>query len=180
MNPSESAKLVAMVLGAFPNAIPRDPEMARKTAEVYKRMLLDLDFEVAERAVARLIATSKFMPTIAEIRSASIDVQRGARRLGGEAWGDVNAEVRRVGRYGSPEFTDPLTAEAVRQLGWLNLCDSTNDVADRARFVELYDGLAARARQDQVAGPALALPDPRAAQRPKLASVPMPKLKGMP
>lgn len=180
MTPNESAKLVAMVLGAFPRGIPQNPELARKTAEVYKRMILDLDYEVAEQAVARLITTSKFLPTIAEIRAAAVDMTQGAKRQGGEAWGDVNMEIRRVGRYDLPEFNDPLTAEAVNQLGWLSLCDSTNDVADRARFIELYDGLAERGRRDEVAGKALALPAPKSRQRQQLQAVPIPKLKGIP
>lgn len=178
MTPNESAKLVAMVLGAFPRGIPQNPELARKTAEVYKRMLLDLDYEVAERAVARLIATSRFLPTVSEIRAAAVDVTQGAVRQGGEAWGDVNMAIRRFGRYREPVFDDPIVAECVKQLGWQSLCNSTNDVADRARFIELYDGLAERVRRDEVAGPALALPAPKSG--PQLKPVAVPKLKGMP
>jgi hypothetical protein len=107
------------------------------------------------------MATSKFLPTIAEIRAAAVEMAHGARRLGGEAWGDVGSEIRRVGAYGEPQFTDPVAAECVRLMGWRNLCLGTNDAADRARFVELYDGLAVRARADQVAGEALALPKPQ-------------------
>jgi len=175
MKRSEVAKLVLNLTAAYPNA-----PVTEATSAAYERQLADLDYAAAQAAIERLLNTCRFLPTIAEIREAATEMTLGPRRLGGEAWGDVNAEVRRVGRYGLPSFEDPLTAEAVRQMGWLSLCDSTNEVADRARFVELYDGLAARQRRDQVAGPALALPAPRAAQRPKLASVPMPKLKGMP
>lgn len=155
MKPSEVTELVAILVAAFPR-----PPIGEKTIEVYERMLADLDRELAHRAVARLIATAKFLPTIAEIRAAATELTLGPRRLGGEAWGDVGAAIREFGRYQAPEFDDPLTAECVRQLGWLTLCDSTNDVADRARFVELYDGLALRQRADAVAGPALALPSP--------------------
>ncbi len=155
MKQSEVADLVAVIAAAFPNQRPTE-----RTCQVYESLLVDLDFATTQRAVARLLATSKFMPTIAEIRAAVVEVQHGARRLGGEAWGDVNEAVRRVGRNGVPEFSDPITAECVRQLGWLSLCNSTNDVADRARFVELYDGLATRRRADEVAGASLALPSP--------------------
>ena len=41
-------------------------------------------------------------------------------------------------------FTDPVTAQCVASLRWRELCDSENQAADRARFVELYDKLAAQ------------------------------------
>lgn len=160
MKESEVTELVAVLVAAFPR-----PPIAEKTVAIYEQMLRDLAVEVAHRAVARLVATSKWLPTIAEIRAAAVEAQLGARRAGAEAWGDVNDAVRRVGRYGTPKFADPLVAEAVRSLGWLAICDSTNDVADRARFIELYDSLAVRARGDQVAGATLALPKP--ATRPR-------------
>lgn len=158
MKKSEAAKIVATLSAAFPR-----PQMTEPTMKVYEMFLEDLPFEAGELAARRLIATAKFLPTIAEIRAAATELALGPRRLGGEAWGDVGAAIREFGRYQAPNFEDPLTAECVRQLGWLTLCDSTNDVADRARFVELYDGLALRQRADAVAGASLALPAPSAA-----------------
>jgi len=59
--------------------------------------------------------------------------------------------ISRAGRNRTPgvdfDFRDPLVLEAVRALGWVQLCDSENQVADRARFVELYDALAAKSRR---------------------------------
>lgn len=153
MKESEVCELVAVLSAAFVR-----PPMTERTCQVYERMLLDLDRETAHRAVARLVNTSKWLPTIAEIRAASVELNLGARRAGAEAWGDVSEAVRKFGRYQEPSFSDPLVAECVRSFGWLSICDSTNDIADRARFIELYDQLAERGRRDQVAGNALALP----------------------
>jgi hypothetical protein len=153
MKKSEVTELVAIIADAFTR-----PPMEERTVRVYEAMLLDMDREVAHRAICRLISTSKWLPTIAEIRTAAADLVHGATRLGGEAWGDVGEAVRRVGRYQVPTFDDPIVANCVKQMGWLDICNSTNDVADRARFIELYNGLAARARLDVVAGDALALP----------------------
>lgn len=147
MDSSEAKKVVAMVMMAFPNSRANE-----QTAEIYASMLVDLEFEPTKKAVRNLLATARFMPAIAEIRSAVVEICAGPRKIGGEAWGDVNECVRKFGRYQAPEFTDPLVAECVKLMGWLALCDSTNDAADRARFIELYDGLAARGRT------ALALP----------------------
>lgn len=153
MKKSEVTELVAILSATFTR-----PPMAEKTCQVYENMLADLERQAAHRAVSRLINTSKWLPTIAEIRAAAVELEHGARRAGAEAWGDVNEAIRKFGRYGVPEFSDPLVAECVRSFGWLSLCDSTNDTADRARFIELYESLAERSRRDQVAGSSLALP----------------------
>lgn len=153
MQAVDVTRLVAMLAAAY-----RDTKLTRETCEVYETMLLDLDFEVAKQAIARLIATAKWFPTIAEIRTAATDIQRGPVRKGGEAFGDVLAEVRRTGAYGAPSFEDPVVTECVRLVGWLTLCRGDNEAADRARFIDLYDGLAARGRTDAVAGRALPAP----------------------
>ena len=72
--------------------------------------------------------------------------------------GDVLAEIRRTGVYGVPSFADPLVTECVRIMTWRGLCLGENEAADRARFIELYDGLATRWRVDAVAGRALPAP----------------------
>ena len=149
-------ELVAVLMASYPYAKP-----SPKTYEVYERAILDLDAEVAQFGVSRLIATQKFLPTISDIRAAAVDAQAGHKRLGGEAWGDVGKAIGRFGAYRLPTFEDPLTAEAVRIMGWKELCASSNVTADRARFVELYDGLTSRARTDAAAGESLALPSPK-------------------
>jgi hypothetical protein len=150
MTRPEAARLVAILIAAFPQS-----QVTEQTSKVYETLLADLDFETAQAAVHRLARTLNWLPTIAQIRSAAVEVQHGARRIGSEAWGDVVAEIRRVGAYGDPRWSDPTVESCVRALGWRNLCLGQNEAADRARFVELYDGLQERHRLDAVAGRAL-------------------------
>lgn len=150
MTKTEAARLVAFLLGAY-SSVP----VSSKTTLVYEAQLADLEFSTARRAVDRLTKTSRFMPTIAEIRAMAVEIQHGPRRLGAEAWGDVLGEIRRVGLYGLPRFDDPRVAEAVHLMTWRGLCLGENEAADRARFVDLYDGLQDRARADAVAGATL-------------------------
>lgn len=148
MTRGEASKLVTLLAAAFPRA-----GVTTATSEVYEAMLADLPYPEASEAVARLLRTSRFLPTIAEIREAAVELKRGALRSGAEAWGDVLKQIRRVGHVGVPKFQDPITAECVRILVWRNLAiEGTNDAADRARFCELYDDLARRDRVDEVAG----------------------------
>ena len=147
MTPAQASKLVAVLIASFPHA-----RVTEATSSAYETMPADLDSSSASAAVKRLIASAKFLPTIAEIREATIQVTDGDRRHGGEAWGDVLRAVSRFGAYQTPEFSDTVVARCVVALGWRELCSSENQVSDRARFVELYDKLAGEARKEQVIG----------------------------
>ena len=154
MKPSEAAKVVAILTAAYPAA-----RMTDATAEVYETMIGDLDFELARRAVTRLVCAAKFLPTVSEIRDAAADLSVGAGRSAVEAWGDVGMAIRRVGSYGKPKFKDPLVAECVAALGWRSLClGESPEATDRARFCEMYAALQKRQRMQDVSEPGRLLP----------------------
>jgi hypothetical protein len=147
MQRSECSKLVALLAAAY-----RDAAISDTTADVYETLLADLSYQSGQAAIHRLICTSKWLPTVAEIRQTAADIERGPVRRGAEAYADVIAEIRRTGQYGVPRFTDPIVTECVTLMTWRGLCLGDNEAADRARFIELYDSLAARQRVDIVAG----------------------------
>jgi hypothetical protein len=144
---AEANRLVMGLLAAYPTqAAKMDAGTARTMARMYSHALADLEFTAAAKAVQRLIQTSHWMPTVAAIRAEVGEVAHGARRAGGAAWGDVRRAIGKYGHNRVPgqdfQFEDPIVAEAVRGMGWRELCLSENEVADRARFTELYDELA--------------------------------------
>ncbi len=157
MTQAEASQAVAILRAAFPG-LRFPPE----SAALYEKMLADLDFELVKAAVHRLVAvqTQAFIPTIGAIRTEAARQAHGALRSGEEAWGDVLAEIRRTGAYGRPRLKDGVAAKCVELMGWRDLCLSTNDVADRARFCTLYVDLRDRERAGQVASPALRLLPP--------------------
>lgn len=157
MNEIECSKLVAVLFAAYPVQSSRlSAEQARQTSAAYRRMLSDLDFVTVSAAVERLISTREYFPTVAEIRASCVTVERGDTKPGGAAWGEVIRAVGRYGIYRQPgvdfHFDDPITHRCVSSFGWQNICNSENQVSDRARFVDLYDQLAKQDRTDQVAG----------------------------
>lgn len=154
MKASEAGRLVGAVLVAYPTV--RLTEQQQTTmVELYISTLADLTYEHCNVALLTLIKTAKFMPTVAEIRGAALELAHGPVRAGGEAWGDVVQALRRYGLQRSPgvdfTFADPVVARCVKALTWGELCRSENVIADRARFVELYDRLASEVRREQQA-----------------------------
>jgi hypothetical protein len=165
MKESEVAELVALLSAAYVR-----PPVTKATCQLYEQMLKDLDRDIAHKAVARLIATAKWLPSVAEIRAAAVEVQLGVRRSGIDAWGDVLQAQAIVGfkqksegawtpadaPLVSPVFEDATVARCVQRMGgWIAFRDV--DSFDRSKFCELYDKLAEDERRDAVAGPSLAL-----------------------
>lgn len=160
MTQTEIAKLIAMLIAAFPQS-----QFSEASSELYESLLEDVELDLGMLAVQRIIATSKWLPAIAEIRTTVAEIKYGPKRMGAEAWGDVSEAVRRVGAWRPPPtFEDPLVAECVRLLGWLSICRGSNEVSDRARFIDLYDGLQERERRDLTSGYRLPAPIPARAR----------------
>lgn len=153
MTPNEAHQLVARACAARPTpASFLDAVMAKGMIAIWADVLADIDFADGAAALKRWIAddaNAGKLPEPGQIRRIADEARNGRRRHGGDAWGDVLREIGRTGRYRSPSFADEVTARAVARLGWRELCDSENPVADRARFVQLYDQLATEAVSDR-------------------------------
>lgn len=149
MKTSETTALIARLKAAY----PRQP-IDRQTVAIYVEFLRDLEFSEAAAAVGELIASSRFFPTIAEIREL---VARNAvgDKSAPEAWGEVVAEIRRVGAYGAPQFADPRVSTAVANVGgWRHVCLADEDQQGtlRAQFRAAYDAADRRVRREANAG----------------------------
>lgn len=160
MKESEALEIIGMIATAYPSN-----KLDQAGAKLYRQLILDLPADETRKAVIRLISTSKFLPTIAEIREAATDLKLGPMRTGGEAWGEAMLAVRKYDRSESPKWSEPIMAEAMRLWGsWVDFCNSpADDPGGRARFIELYEQLSKRQRVDVVSG--IALPAPSAPLR---------------
>ena len=136
---------------AYPNR-----EIPVETMALYARQLTDLDEAAVVDAIYRLVRTSKFLPSIAEIREAAVagGPTEGLAEL---AWAEVQREVRRVGDHGAahlrqfrggvfveperPVFSSPITTAAVESVTWKLICHG--DVAEtREQFLWTWRNLA--------------------------------------
>lgn len=150
MKASEASKCITLALAALPQQSAKlDDKAVEQTARSWAWLMPDLDANIVGAAVKRHLATSDWLPTPAQIRRIVHEAKCGRVRAGGDAWGDVLKAVSRFGINRTPEFDDPITAAAVKRFGWRALCLSENQIADRARFIELYDTLAGAAAEDE-------------------------------
>lgn len=157
MTPLEALEAIKLLLAAYPTQRLRmSAEDVRGMNAAYTAALSDLPFEVVRVGITKLVKTSKWMPTIAEIRGAAVIARDGRAQEGAEGWGDVLAAVGRFGVNREPgkdfEFADKLVDRVVHAIGWRELCLSTFQIADRARFIELYEQLAEHDAVDRISG----------------------------
>jgi hypothetical protein len=87
---AQVAQLVAILMACYPNA--RVPD---GTVVMYENFLLELDHEQAQQAVAGIVRTSKFFPTIAEVVTA-YEAQR------------PRPETEPHGRYLGPKYSGKI------------------------------------------------------------------------
>lgn len=73
-----------------------------------------------------------------------------------QALGEVQDRIRRVGVYGTPEWSHPAVEATVDAMGgWLAVCRSDNPEAFRAHFLRLYDVMRARVERESLVSPSL-------------------------
>jgi hypothetical protein len=127
--------------------IPESADLRRVKEQVWLDVLGDLDGELVRAALVDLSAR-EFPPAVGTIREAALRLS-AAEASGSripdpdEAWAEVSAAVRAVGRYRAPEFSHPAVGAAVELIGWTTICDSQDDGSDR--FVATYRAVLRRA-----------------------------------
>ncbi len=135
------------------------PKMSfdQQSVAAYQMALADLDPQLLKTAVLKHIASSKWFPTIAELRGGVTELilEADGQLTAPEAWAEVIRQVHRVGHWGKPDLA-PLVLQAVQAVGgWQVICRGENFAADRAQFLRAYDLLRSRQAEKMQQMPAV-------------------------
>jgi len=138
MTELEALKIVKILQSAYPRQ-----EFPEDTVRVYAMSLADLPVALGQRAVMELIRSSKWVPTIAEIRQRAAEIGC-PMPAADEAW----AEAQKAARNFSPgvpmdlQWSSDLVAEAVAMTGGMwGIAMSPRPDAVQRQFVEVYNSL---------------------------------------
>lgn len=149
--PNKAKAILAQMFAVYANA----KGIEAGTVAVYLRLLQDIPPHELQIVVDQCLAECKFLPTIAEIRERWHALTRFLPALtGSEAWGQVQAEITRIGSWGSPHFEDERIEQAVKAIGWMNICQSETPGVERAHFIKIYDAITERREREQKLLPA--------------------------
>lgn len=120
-----------------------------ESMDVWFALLHDLDYQILSKALQKHMLTNKFKPTVAELREIYAGLICPVISDWSEGWEQVSKAIGHYGMYRTEEAMesfDEVTREAVKRLGFQNICLSENIVADRARFAEIYQAIQQRKR----------------------------------
>lgn len=114
-------------------------------------MLSDLDLPVVQLALKRMIAVLKFPPSVADLREAVADLATQGQLTAGQAWGKINAALRRYGFYqpekARAELGEDLWSMVSQVGGWTHLCECDNLDVVGAQFERRYKDMLQRRKE---------------------------------
>lgn len=149
MTKKEFVTLAATIKNFYPkdNLLPTQEALG-----CWYAALGDLDFETAKAAVIRHVQTSKYAPTVAEIRGQAVKATAAEEGLDWSvAWRKVKKSISEYGLYNEREALEALdehTREAVKRMDWRSICLSDNEEVCRAQFRQIYEQVTRRAREE--------------------------------
>lgn len=155
MNAEETAKVLAVLTVAYPNLAD---DKARERVNLWHAMFADEPYSLVYSAVQQFIATDTkgYAPAIGQIKEICAKTVNPAIGDWTEGWGQVNKAIGKYGSWdkaGAMSSFDDTTAEAVRRLGWEEICSSQNIETTRAQFRQTYE-LISKRESEQIAIPA--------------------------
>lgn len=153
MTLQETLAVMKILSVTYPrDAAYNDPAKVANTAEVWTMLLEDLPAPLVLAAVKKHCLTSKFPPTIAEIRdAATVTVRPDLQVTPMEAWGEVTKAIRRFGYYREEDALASLseqTRSVVKAIGWKDICVSEEPDIIRGQFRRAYETMATRRKEE--------------------------------
>lgn len=155
---ADTARLIGIIITAYPNIDKYSSEIIEAMTNTWALMFADDDCKLVATAIMKHIATSKWAPSIAEIRSIMVDIQRPDILPPDVAWGIVSdymyaERTSPLHRYVRLDFP-PLIKRAVEIIGYSNLKELSRgkygnyrEGADKRAFMEIYVPMYDRERQ---------------------------------
>jgi len=142
---TEIVKLLRQYMTAFPSNTLADGAWA-----IYARALSSLSLDEINAAMLKLLRTSKFFPSVAEIFDAAKSIREFAREdvlpTAAEAWQEAINLVRKYGIYKPWEYSCPEVEHAIKCFGREELCMIEQNAVNvaRSQFMRMYQEICKR------------------------------------
>lgn len=158
MTRAEAAKLVLLVVTSYPNYDKfKDDQAIIDTTDLWAMMFESDNGAVVGMALKKHIATSKWPPSVAELRELMLEIQHPELVAPDKAWLAVSDLLYTEGQHNHGDLykqLPPLVARAVESIGWGNLwemhrsyCVGGKPGMDRVAFMQQYTPMYEREKQ---------------------------------
>ena len=159
MTKKETISLFGILIAAYPNFDKfKDDNQVEGMVNMWASLFADDDGAIVSLAVKKHIMTSKWPPSIAEIREIIADITHPDLTPPDQAWSAVSDLLYSEGEHNHGEVhrkLPPLIAQTVDAIGWHTLYQlhrgsygGNKDGMDRVAFMDLYRPAYERARQE--------------------------------
>ena len=159
MTKKETIGLFGILIAAYPNFDKfKDDSQVEGMVNMWASLFVDDDSTIVGLAVRKHIMTSKWPPSIAEIREIMADITHPDLIPPDQAWAAVSDLLYTAGEHDHENMRrnlPPLIAQTVEAIGWRTLYQlhrgsygGNKDGMDRVAFMDLYRPAYERARQD--------------------------------
>src|SRR5512139_2801617 len=118
MDRKETAKLVTVMVAATAQGAKLNAKAVEAMVTAYSSLLADLDYARCNAAVRVLLQAQTWIPSVADIRKAVLELERGPVRAAGDAWGDLR-KLRSPQDAEEMAFVDPLVLHICRSFDWI-------------------------------------------------------------
>jgi hypothetical protein len=132
---------LTLIATVFPKMTDGNEKEVNDRVNVWALLLSDIDYRLAEAAVLRMLRTNRFEPKPADIIAAVKAITPSPHPSAEEAWQEV---LSKLNPYQRPEWSSELIREAVKTMGFLQICQSESPSIDRAQFLKIYNNLLER------------------------------------
>jgi len=155
MNPKEHMKAIIKLLTPYLMAYP-NTKVNEGTMLVYAEALKTINLPTLEAAMLKLIQTSKFFPSVAEIIEAAEEIKDivcdKEKATAADAWEEVIRQVNDAFIYKKPVFSSPVIEKAALSMGWTSLCNLPVEGMNtaRAQFIRIYENELKRVKNKAV------------------------------
>lgn len=112
-------------------------------AKLWYNSLKDLDDDAFQYAVETIAKTSKFAPSIAELRDKAWEYKHPDTLTAEQAWEIIYNDLHKYGFYKQPTYDNPILERAKNAISWEALCNVTTDQVSilRRQFMDIYRSL---------------------------------------
>lgn len=158
MTRAEAAKLVLLVVTSYPNYDKfKDDQAIIDMTDLWAMMFESDNGAVVGMALKKHIATSKWPPSVAELRELMLEIQHPELVAPDKAWLAVSDLLYTEGQFNHGDLHSqlpPLVARAVESIGWGNLWEMSRSCyvggkpgMDRVAFIQQYTPMYEREKQ---------------------------------
>lgn len=159
MTEKQTVEIVTTICMSYPSFEKLGADAVKGMVKIWAMLFADDDYSLVQLAVAKHISTSKWPPSVSEIREQMMQIEHPELIPPDRAWALVRSAISAFGEFGTGldmNMLPPLITSTINAIGWKKLWQLRDDGmsvrgskanADRMTFLAQYTPAYERERE---------------------------------